>query len=100
MDLVEITGDLYDVSNRIKEVGNYKLYFNLKRKRYEIHSPYGLELTLGENTPTGEVVVRLRKTRIEKIETLLKEIERENMIAEKAAQSNLMHKTEQLYGSN
>ncbi|MGN0795898.1 MAG: hypothetical protein ACI4MT_02950 [Christensenellales bacterium] len=100
MDLIEIKSDLYDISDRIKEVGNYKLYLNLRKERYEIHSPHGLELTLGNRTPTAEVVVRLQKTRIEKIHALLEEIERENMLAENAAQSNLMRKTEQIYGSN
>ena len=75
MDLTEIKNDLYEVADRIKEVGDYKLYYNRKKGRYEIHSPFGLELTLGSKTPTGEVVVRLRKTRMEKIDDLLKEIQ-------------------------
>ena len=94
MDLTEIKNDLYEVADRIREVGNYKLYYNRKKGRYEIHSPFGLELTLGSKTPTGEVVVRLRKTRMEKIDDLLKEIERENTLAEKAAKEKIIKKTE------
>ena len=97
MDLTEIKNDLYEVADRIREVGNYKLYYNRKKGRYEIHSPFGLELTLGSKTPTGEVVVRLRKTRMEKIDDLLKEIERENALAEKAAKEKIIKKTELRY---
>ena len=100
MDLTEIKNDLYEVADRIKEVGNYKLYYNRKKGRYEIHSPFGLELTLGSKTPTGEVVVRLRKTRMEKIDDLLKEIERENALAEKAAKEKIIKKTELRYESH
>lgn len=100
MDLKEIKNDLYEVADRIREVGNYKLYYNRKKGRYEIHSPFGLELTLGSKTPTGEVVVRLRKTRMEKIDDLLKEIERENTLAEKAAKEKIIKKTELRYESH
>ncbi len=100
MDLTEIKNDLYEVADRIKEVGDYKLYYNRKKGRYEIHSPFGLELTLGSKTPTGEVVVRLRKTRMEKIDDLLKEIERENALAEKAAKEKIIKKTELRYESH
>ncbi|MCI5819833.1 MAG: hypothetical protein MRZ86_04545 [Acidaminococcus sp.] len=100
MDLTEIKNDLYEVADRIREVGNYKLYYNRKKGRYEIHSPFGLELTLGSKTPTGEVVVRLRKTRMEKIDDLLKEIERENTLAEKAAKEKIIKKTELRYESH
>lgn len=100
MDLTEIKNDLYEVADRIKEVGDYKLYYNRKKGRYEIHSPFGLELTLGSKTPTGEVVVRLRKTRMEKIDELLKEIERENALAEKAAKEKIIKKTELRYESH
>lgn len=100
MDLTEIKNDLYEVADRIKEVGDYKLYYNRKKGRYEIHSPFGLELTLGSKTPTGEVVVRLRKTRMEKIDDLLKEIERENTLAEKAAKEKIIKKTELRYESH
>ncbi len=100
MDLTEIKNDLYEVADRIREVGNYKLYYNRKKGRYEIHSPFGLELTLGSKTPTGEVVVRLRKTRMEKIDDLLKEIERENALAEKAAKEKIIKKTELRYESH
>ncbi len=81
-------------------MGNYKLYYNRKKGRYEIHSSFGLELTLGSKTPTGEVVVRLRKTRMEKIDDLLKEIERENTLAEKAAKEKIIKKTELRYESH
>ena len=100
MDLTEIKNDLYEVADRIKEVGDYKLYYNRKKGRYEIHSPFGLELTLGSKTPNGEVVVRLRKTRMEKIDDLLKEIERENALAEKAAKDKIIKKTELRYESH
>ncbi|MDY5345629.1 MAG: hypothetical protein SPG87_04410 [Eubacteriales bacterium] len=100
MDLTEIKNDLYEVADRIREVGNYKLYYNRKKGRYEIHSPFGLELTLGSKTPTGEVVVRLRKTRMEKVDDLLKEIERENTLAEKAAKEKIIKKTELRYESH
>lgn len=100
MDLTEIKNDLYEVADRIKEVGDYKLYYNRKKGRYEIHSPFGLELTLGSKTPTGEVVVRLRKTRMEKIDDILKEIERENALAEKAAKEKIIKKTELRYESH
>lgn len=93
----KIKKDLFDVAKRIKEVGDYTLFFNEQKLRYEIHSRYGLELALADTPPTGEDIFKLRRTRRENIEILLEELERENIKAEKQRAENVVRKAQEAY---
>ena len=93
----KIKKDLFDIAKRIREVGDYTLFFNEQKSRYEIHSRYGLELTVSDTPPTGEDIFKLRRTRRENIEKLLNELEKENLNAERQRAENVVRKAQEAY---
>jgi len=81
--LVEF-GDVFQIERRLQEIDKgYKIYFNKKLKRFEVHNlnNKGVD-TLAVVCPFECVDCRLiklvRKTRVENVSSLLKQIDDEN----------------------
>ena len=85
--LREITADVFDLSDRIREVdGEYRLFYNLDHDRYEVHKRGELAVTW-QQPLSAALVTKLRETHVRRREQLLREIELAEARAEKQAES-------------
>lgn len=82
--LIKINTDNLFISERIREIDkNYYIVFNTKKKKYEIHNKSQGELntyclTLPFDILDYRTVEYIEKTKIENIEKLIAEIDKEN----------------------
>ena len=81
--LIEINNDIYFIKQRIKEMDEgYKIFYNTKRKKYEIHNVNQIgnsyALTVPYNILDNRTVEFVKKTRIENRNALFEEIEKNN----------------------
>jgi hypothetical protein len=95
----EVTGDLYSIADRLKEIDEgYFIYYSYKNRRYEVHNKNQRGQTLSLVLPyksLDERTVRLvRKTRSERMESLVKQMEEENARIERE-QTRLLIKKKQ-----
>lgn len=78
-----VTDDLYSIAERLKEIDSgYFIYYSYKDHRYEVHNKNQRGRTLSLVLPykrLDERTVRLvRKTRSERMESLIRQMEEEN----------------------
>ncbi len=90
-----VTGDLYSITNRLKEIDDgYFIYYSYKNRRYEVHNKNQRGRTLSlvlPYTSLDERTVRLvRKTRSERMEKLIKQMDEENARLEKECMQELI----------
>lgn len=94
---VEIRGDVFDVASRLKEIdGDYYPVYNLTKKRFEIHHrgrANSLQLVLPYDSLDIRAIQRVKETRREWVENMLRDMDRQNAKAERAKQSKCVEKT-------
>ena len=78
-----ISGDMFGVVDRIREIdGSYFVVRNYKTKKFEVHAENkrgtSLVLVLPFDRLDCRTVDHVRRTRVERVEKLLKEMEEEN----------------------
>ena len=82
MALIKIKEDVFDIVERVKEIDQgYYIVYNTKKSRYEIHNSKQVPSTFCIVCPNGldgSVITKLRKTRIENLDKLLKEMDETN----------------------
>ncbi|MCL2847578.1 MAG: hypothetical protein FWE13_02350 [Firmicutes bacterium] len=92
-----ITGDLYDISSRIKEIdSSYFIARNNKTKKIEVHADNkqgsSLCLVLPFDRLDNRTLVHTRRTRVERAKQLLAEAEKENVRLEKQEAERILKK--------
>lgn len=98
----EVKGDLYSIADRLKEIDNgYFIFYSYKNKRHEVHNTNQRGHTLSLIVPYSvldERTVRLvRKTRAERVKSLIEEMERENARIEREQTNALIKKKQDEY---
>lgn len=94
-ELIPVAADLYSIGERLKEIdGRYRLFYNARLGRYEIRVSGELQLTVPRGELDARVIARVRKTRVERADALLREIERACADAERAAEKAALDKAE------
>ena len=86
--LIAVENDLFSVADRIKSIDDkYKIYYNGESRKFEVRSAddNSLQVVLPFDRLDCRAVDYVRKTRIERIDELLEEIEKANASAEKRA---------------
>lgn len=79
MELERITHDLFDIAKRLKGIDRrYKLFFNRKKNRYEIYANGAMQMALPFERLDARALSYARKTRLENLEKIIAEIEKEN----------------------
>lgn len=74
-----IDGDLYDVSSRLKGVDErYDLYRNRRTNKFEVYIGRALQFAVPFDKLDARTIVYAKKTRVERLEQLLAEIEIHN----------------------
>ena len=91
MELVSVKDDLFHIARRLRQIDSrYRVYFNRKYKRFEIHSQGAMQIALPFDRLDERSVEYVRKTRVENLEKLMREIEADNERAEKQKQDELI----------
>ena len=79
--LERIEHDLFDIASRLKEVDErYELYFNKSLGRYEIFANGVLQIAVPFDRLDARTVEFARKTRLENLQKLIENIDRENAL--------------------
>ena len=103
-----VTHDLYDIADRLKEIDeDYFVFYSYRDKRYEVHHKGQRGDTFALAVPYDELDVRslrlVRRTRPERAEKLIEEMEKQNREAEKRARDraveNAALNTERIFSS-
>lgn len=93
-DFLEPVNDIFFISERIKEINeNYKLFYNKKLKRYEVHD-FSNMLTLCvtyNKYPNDKLIKKLTLTKKENARRYIKEIEAENQKLEKENEMKILN---------
>ncbi len=76
---MRVRDDLFHVSKRLKEIDSrYELYFNRRHKRFEVYVGGVMQVALPFDRLDARTLEHIRKTRVERIELIEKEIEELN----------------------
>lgn len=99
MALININSDVFDITNRIKEIDSgYFVVYNTNTRNFEIHNTKQNGSTFCITCDTGlnaTVITKLRKSKIENIDKILREIDENNAKYEK--ESNRIIKDESAF---
>lgn len=86
--LIVVENDLFSVADRIKSIDDkYKIYYNGESRKFEVRSAAdgSLQVIIPYESLDSRAVDYVRKTRIERMDALIEEIERANAVAEQNA---------------
>ena len=93
MELVLVKDDLFHVAKRLRQIDSrYSVYFNRRLFRFEIHAQGAMQIALPFDRLDERSVEYVRKTRVENLDALTKEIELDNAKIEKRRQDELLKK--------
>lgn len=96
--LTEITGDLYDIASRLKEIDcAYRLFYNRIKRRYEVYAGYPrpiLQCVIPYSSLDCRAIRYVLRTRTERIRQLIEEIERDNLAREREEKIYIMRAAE------
>lgn len=82
-NLIEVTSDTFYICQRLKDIDNdYCILFNLSSKKYEVHvrgqGKNSYAFTVPFDTLDERTLFYARKTRRERMDKIIAEIEKEN----------------------
>lgn len=100
--MIEIIEDLYDIAKRLKEIDDsYIVFYNKTSKKYELHiRKYGkvvYQLTFPFKKLDARAITYCYRTRRERWEKLLKELEEENKRLEKEEQEKALKNAQTIF---
>ncbi len=88
-----VKDDLFHVAKRLRQIDSrYRVYFNRQLFRFEIHAQGAMQIALPFDRLDERSVEYVRKTRVENLDALTKEIELDNAKIEKRRQDELLKK--------
>ncbi len=88
-----VKDDLFHVAKRLRQIDSrYRVYFNRRLFRFEIHVQGAMQIALPFDRLDERSVEYVRKTRVENLDALTKEIELDNAKIEKRRQDELLKK--------
>lgn len=104
-NLVRISGDVFDIADRLKEIdGGYYPVYNLTKKRFEIHhenTRQSLQVVLPYKSLDKRALDKVRETRIEyalqKIKRMDEENELKRISEEKSKQSEMNERVKETF---
>lgn len=92
---IRIYNDLYDVCDRVKEIHpDYEIYYDTTGKRYEVFAKGKLQVVCPYEKLDARLIDYLYKTRIERLDKILKEIDDRNLKIEAAKEKELKDKVD------
>lgn len=90
---IEIDSDVFDIVNRIKEIDDgYKIMLNLKNGKLELHNTKQANtfcFVIKNNVLDTSVIEQIYNTSTRDIDTIMEDIDNNNMLIEKNNENNL-----------
>ncbi len=93
--LIRVLDDLFSVADRIKSIDDkYEIYYNGESGKFEVYNSAdgSRQLVIPYDCLDSRAVDYVRKTRIERMDELIAEIELANAVAEKKAADEAVDK--------
>ncbi|MBO4539182.1 MAG: hypothetical protein J5781_02815 [Clostridia bacterium] len=95
---IRINNDLYDIASRVKEIDpRYEIYFETESQKFTLWAAGKRQLTFPFENLDERALVYARKTRIENMEEVIKEIDSGNEKYEKDRLVRVQDKIEDEY---
>lgn len=99
--LIEIKNDVYFVLSRLQKIDkNYQIFYNTKRKVFEVHNKAQIgdsySLTVPYRVLDSRVVELVRKTRVENSKKIFAEIDAQNEKIDLKNQKEIYKQTEKI----
>ena len=92
--LVKIEKDLFSISDRLKEIdGRYELFRNTLAHRFEVYIEKALQFVVPFQRLDARTLEFARKTRVERREQIVREIDERNARLEKQKEKEILEKT-------
>lgn len=89
--LVKIEKDLFSIADRLKEIdGRYEVYRNTLAHRFEVYVERALQFVVPFQKLDARTLEFARKTRIERAEKILKEMDEINARIEKQKEKEIL----------
>lgn len=89
--LVKIEKDLFSIADRLKEIdGRYEVYRNTLAHRFEVYVERALQFVVPFQKLDARTLDFARKTRIERAEKILKEMDEINARIEKQKEKEIL----------
>ena len=89
--LVKIEKDLFSIADRLKEIdGRYEVYRNTLAHRFEVYVEKALQFVVPFQKLDARTLEFARKTRIERAEKILKEMDEINARIEKQKEKEIL----------
>lgn len=89
--LVKIEKDLFSIADRLKEIdGRYEVYRNTVAHRFEVYVERALQFVVPFQKLDARTLEFARKTRIERAEKILKEMDEVNARIEKQKEKEIL----------
>lgn len=88
MSLIAITNDLYDIARRLRSINDdYRVYYNTRRSRYEVHdisrSPDTFQFAVPFDELDARTVTYALYSRVENADSIFAQMERDNAVIER-----------------
>jgi hypothetical protein len=91
--MIKITEDLFDIGWRLRSIdADYELLFNPRLSRYEVWARGRLQVVCRYSRPDARLLLDVKSTRVEYVERVLSELERQNARLEKKAEDTARDK--------
>lgn len=92
--LVKIEKDLFSICDRLKEIdGRYELFRNTLAHRFEVYIEKALQFVVPFQRLDARTLEFARKTRVERREQIVREIDERNARLEKQKEKEILEKT-------
>lgn len=92
--LVKIEKDLFSICDRLKEIdGRYELFRNTVAHRFEVYIEKALQFVVPFQRLDARTLEFARKTRVERREQIVREIDERNARLEKQKEKEILEKT-------
>ena len=102
---IKILTDVYNIANRIKDIDtNYYIVFNTSTKKFEVHNSAQADnsfcLTIPYDFLDERTLNLVNDTRVENIERILNDIEKENKLKQSADKTCTLNQFDEILEDN
>lgn len=89
--LIPVEKDLFSVADRLKEIDErYRVFRNPMAHRFEVYVDQALQFVVPFPCLDARTLVHARKTRVERLDAIVKEMDKSNNLLEKKKEKELI----------
>lgn len=96
--LRKIKDDLFDIANRLKEIDErYEVFFDTSKQKFVLYAQNAYQLTIPFENLDARTIDLVRYTRAENVDTILRDVDKENKKRDEASVKRAKDKIEDEY---